>query len=339
MVIFELGPTKQLNSVIIDFFRKKRVEDINWKEEVRTLEGQNLLLSYTVASKMITKHRFDFSYQKKFLELLTIHLETVKANRTLIYHALGGLCKREKEPEQYHDVFYPVFEIGNIDILTEVNMIILKESTKLISHGTTGLNTWQASQALADWAIQTTSVKNKTILELGSGVGLTGLVISSSTPCNKYIFTDRNKEVLSLLKYNVKHNCDETLVDENNPEGGVMLFSGLVKRCKVEVRKLDWPRLRQGIFNEIESIDLIFTADVIYDEFINLPFLNAIRMFLDNGTKAAIIAYARRNSETMRALRETLVWMELKYKDLETVQPKYLGWEASPTVDLIQVTK
>ncbi|XP_045474420.1 protein-lysine N-methyltransferase EEF2KMT-like [Harmonia axyridis] len=335
MFILELGSTKQINSVIIDFFRKKHVKDIVWKEELESLEVQKELLAKTVNSKLVLECHIDISYQRRFLKCLMHYLDTINATiDETLYKAFGRLYSGKEE--KYYHVFYPIFEIDKLDSLTEVNTIILKESINIISNGTTGLITWQASQALADWAIKT-SLENKTILELGSGVGLAGLAVSSLTPCNKYIFTDCHSDVLSLLKYNVKHNCDEILVDEKNPEED-MIFSGSVKDCKVEVRKLDWEWLREGICNEIGPVDLIFAADVIYDEFLHLPLINTIRMFLENGTKAAIIAFVERNEETVRVFREKLATMDLKIKDLEIVEPNYLSWKTPPIIHIIEVT-
>ncbi|XP_051572228.1 protein-lysine N-methyltransferase EEF2KMT-like, partial [Myxocyprinus asiaticus] len=71
----------------------------------------------------------------------------------------------------------------------------------LISEGTTGLVTWwEVALYLAEWALENPHIfKNKTVLELGSRVGLTGIVVCRTSSLNKYIFSDCHQTVLQRL--------------------------------------------------------------------------------------------------------------------------------------------
>lgn len=55
------------------------------------------------------------------------------------------------------------------------------------------------------------------MLELGSGIGLTGIVLCRSCSLTKYIFSDCHQTVLQRLKDNVTNclaNCDDVSVEE-----------------------------------------------------------------------------------------------------------------------------
>lgn len=126
---------------------------------------------------------------------------------------------------------------------------------------------------------------------------MAGLVVASSTSCKKYIFTDGHSDVLSLLTENVKLNSDNTL-EKVDPEKD-MLFSGSVKNCKVEVRKIDWETFDEDSCKDVGPVDFIFTADCVYDKDLFPPLLKTIKMFLENGTTKAVIAFTRRNEHTV----------------------------------------
>uniref|UniRef100_A0A2R8ZRM4 FAM86 N-terminal domain-containing protein n=1 Tax=Pan paniscus TaxID=9597 RepID=A0A2R8ZRM4_PANPA len=67
--------------------------------------------------------------------------------------------------------------------------VTLSESTAIISHGTTGLVTWDAT-------LQNGPSRTRTVLELGSGAGLTGLAICKMCHPWAYIFSDPHRNVL-----------------------------------------------------------------------------------------------------------------------------------------------
>uniref|UniRef100_A0A2I3H040 FAM86 N-terminal domain-containing protein n=1 Tax=Nomascus leucogenys TaxID=61853 RepID=A0A2I3H040_NOMLE len=85
--------------------------------------------------------------------------------------------------------------------------VTLSESTAIISHGTMGLVTWDAALYLAEWAIENPAAfTHRTILELGSGAGLTGLAICKLCRSRAYIFSDCHSWVLKQLQGNALLN-------------------------------------------------------------------------------------------------------------------------------------
>ncbi|KAH8102379.1 hypothetical protein BXZ70DRAFT_776144 [Cristinia sonorae] len=88
----------------------------------------------------------------------------------------------------------------------------LMESRKIIESGTTGLTTWPASMVLANFlTMHRETVQGKSIVELGSGIGLLGIIMatvqvqsqSSSTLC----LTDGRPDVLRRCQSNLSLPC------------------------------------------------------------------------------------------------------------------------------------
>ena len=68
----------------------------------------------------------------------------------------------------------------------------------------------QASLALADWCLQNDQYfREKHVLELGSGVGLTGLVVTLCCHPSSYLFSDCHPSVLEMLQSNIILNTNK----------------------------------------------------------------------------------------------------------------------------------
>lgn len=85
----------------------------------------------------------------------------------------------------------------------------MRESTNLISKGTTGLRTWPAALFFAEYLLNP-QMKNvldgKRILELGSGIGFLGIFLQKIYKDISFIFSDCNEEVLENIEENFKIN-------------------------------------------------------------------------------------------------------------------------------------
>lgn len=78
----------------------------------------------------------------------------------------------------------------------------------------------QASLALCQWILNNKEFfKQKVILELGSGVGLAGIVIAKECESKAIYLTDCHMSVLKLLCDNIKFNIKgESNVNNSNLE-------------------------------------------------------------------------------------------------------------------------
>ncbi|XP_063565133.1 putative protein N-methyltransferase FAM86B1 isoform X5 [Gorilla gorilla gorilla] len=132
--------------------------------------------------------------------------------------------------------------------------VTLSESTAIISHGTTGLVTWDAALYLAEWAIKNPAAFiNRTVLEFGSGAGLTGLAIYKMCHPGAYIFSDPHSRVLEQLQGNVLLN-------------GLSLEADITANLdspRVTVAQLDWDVATVHQLSAFQP-DVVIAADVLY---------------------------------------------------------------------------
>jgi predicted nicotinamide N-methyase len=135
-----------------------------------------------------------------------------------------------------------------------------------------GRQIWKGSLLLADYIISNRSLfQGKTVLELGCGVGVLGLVLAtlleSQGTCTTIILTDRDASILTMCERNVNLN------------------SHLFEPQRILIRCLDWTcHLRDIHSNDLQEsvgslykwvdvegelaskLDVILCADCIYDE-------------------------------------------------------------------------
>jgi predicted nicotinamide N-methyase len=110
---------------------------------------------------------------------------------------------------------------------------------------------WEASIVLADHLIRIGLEKKKEVLEIGAGMGVTGLFLGAFG--HKVTITDYEEDALELLRMNVKRN------GLNN----------------VSVKKLDWnnPDLTG-------KYDVICGSELVYNETSIGPIINLFRKYL-----------------------------------------------------------
>ncbi len=116
------------------------------------------------------------------------------------------------------------------------------------------IKVWKASIVLADHLLQMEIDKDKQILEIGAGMGVTGLCLGALG--YRVTITDYEDDALELLRMNVEHN-------------------GL---DNVSVQKLDWnsPDLTN-------KYDIICGSELVYNETFIHPIMDLFRNYLAPG--------------------------------------------------------
>ncbi|XP_078690806.1 protein-lysine N-methyltransferase EEF2KMT-like isoform X2 [Branchiostoma floridae x Branchiostoma belcheri] len=165
------------------------------------LEDQKELLQMTVHHPIIMRYPTSLSYRQAFLKYIIQQCEDagqeVCDDLYEVYTCLLVSTLEPTSPCCYKTYTLPCGKT-----------VVLREATQIISHGTTGLRTWEAGLCLAEWAVDNSAVfEQKKVLELGSGMGLTGLVISSCCSPAHYIYSDCHPNVLANLWENLVLNC------------------------------------------------------------------------------------------------------------------------------------
>lgn len=136
--------------------------------------------------------------------------------------------------------------VKNIVVTEKIN-IKISEQTLFKADGGEGLHLWESSIYLSRWCIKNHSIfKDKSVIELGSGCGLLGIVLLNYIDCSKLVLSDYLDNILDNLKRNVnlnKNNFNEKDYSKKN----------------FEIIQLDWRK-----FEIKEKFDLILGTELIY---------------------------------------------------------------------------
>nr|KAF6366181.1 family with sequence similarity 86 member B1 [Pipistrellus kuhlii] len=131
------------------FLAARALRSFPWQsleEKLRDSSCELLLdiLQKTVKHPLCVKHPPSVKYVRCFLsELIRKHEAAHEEPLDELYEALAEILTAE-EPPQCHRSY----------LLPSGDSVTLSESLAIISHGTTGLVTWNAALYLAEWAIE-----------------------------------------------------------------------------------------------------------------------------------------------------------------------------------------
>jgi hypothetical protein len=93
-----------------------------------------------------------------------------------------------------------------------------------------GMALWRGSEVLSDYLVKhPILVKNKTVLELGAGLGLCGIV-AHYLGASSVLITDGDEDVVENMQFNVEHN----VVPTNENKGNRIHCSVLLWDCHVD---------------------------------------------------------------------------------------------------------
>nr|XP_018918261.1 PREDICTED: protein-lysine N-methyltransferase EEF2KMT-like [Bemisia tabaci] len=277
------------------------LKELSTKDEDESLKLQNILLAETVNHPLNQKYPLKLSYQLGFLKYIILTLEErgVEVSEDL-YSKFQELLQ---SPPPSSDFSFKHYKVADDKFVT------LKESTSIVSEGTTGLCSWQGAFVLAEWCLENSVVLNgKGILELGSGIGLTGLVVCK-TCLPKYVaFTDVHESVLKQLCSNININtgCEDNF--DYGPEDQDVLLNILWEGKHILVAKLDWFSFDlDSIFCELDFPDVLLAADVVYDPSLITPLCKVLNSFFEKKKDISVIfACTIRNQGTHELFLETL---------------------------------
>jgi predicted nicotinamide N-methyase len=186
-------------------------------------------------------------------------------------------------------------------------------------HNDVALRLWEAGATLAEYLLQDPSlVKDKRVVELGAGVGLTGLVAAGCCGASSVHVTDYTDACLDNLRHNVSINR-EWLHERHEGE--------VVQDKNISVGYLDWcayadesnrqPEASLPLDNQLlpsykalSEADVLLAADVAYDWSVIGPLAQIIRIFLTSdtsgGLKRALFVTILRNKQTFKLLEREL---------------------------------
>ncbi|XP_013110259.2 methyltransferase-like protein 22 [Stomoxys calcitrans] len=203
-----------------------------------------------------------------------------------------------------------------------------------------GLQVWRGALLLADYIFhKRKEFKNKQLLELAAGVGLTS--VAAALYVKKVVCTDVDiGGILDLIRNNVKLN------------------SQLCDTCKINVMEYDFMQEIQAyspdLLKAIDESDIVFAADTIYDDDLTNAFIRVIDIILQRGEisgrkKEIFVALEKRYVFTFSEMDAVAPMFEYflkqtmhkpwKFEYVETNFPQYFKYERCKHLILLKITK
>lgn len=205
----------------------------------------------------------------------------------------------------------PGFVTYVIDDRTEVT---LKEHSAVVLNGTTGLRTWEASKCLSEWCLENRNLLcGRHVLELGCGVGLTGLVVCKTCDPLSYTFTDGNDDVLQMMRDNLLRNN--------------------VKGCNTKVDLLRWGNPED--YGELCS-DVILGADLVFDPAVVQRLVTTLATLLSRGG-VAYIASTVRNPQTQSSFLADLDAASLQHEPCALPREQVFFYDRSCPIEIYKI--
>ncbi|KAF9532088.1 hypothetical protein CPB83DRAFT_760781 [Crepidotus variabilis] len=187
--------------------------------------------------------------------------------------------------------------------LSDYDTITLLESRTTVENGKTGLRTWLASFALAQYLCSNPEiVAQEAVLELGSGIGFLGIVIANLQQDlmggrGSLYLTDSDPQIVGRCQRNLSLPCNRSSAHSN-----------------INCLELDWkdsvcysgesPLV--ALLHQKIKPNIILGADVVFDPSLILYLVETLRTGLQGEATTALIALTLRNLETLSTFRSAL---------------------------------
>nr|XP_050860915.1 methyltransferase-like protein 22 isoform X2 [Vespula vulgaris]XP_050860916.1 methyltransferase-like protein 22 isoform X2 [Vespula vulgaris]XP_050860917.1 methyltransferase-like protein 22 isoform X2 [Vespula vulgaris]XP_050860918.1 methyltransferase-like protein 22 isoform X2 [Vespula vulgaris] len=209
---------------------------------------------------------------------------------------------RDEESVLYIGIYFLYINLSKI-----LKLLFILEHSVSTELQMVGLQVWRGALLLADYILSNPDLfKEKIIMELGSGVGLTSII--ASFLAKEIICTDINLgEILKLVKRNFMRNISYV-------------------KCKFHIEELNFLNLKwsKSLEEKVNMTDIFIAADVIYDDVITNGFVTTLEKLLSKEVpKTAYIALEKRYVFTV-ANMETVAPMYEEF--LRCIQRRNLNW-------------
>jgi len=135
-----------------------------------------------------------------------------------------------------------------------------------IVEGGLGCAVWDAAVIMSRWIWENRDLfKNNTVIELGSGCGLPGIVASFFA--DETVLTDYLPQVLENLQYNVSLNCGEEEESNEQDEDGKSEDAKLKVKA-ARVIHLNWDEIDNDPTNgeKVEPVDILIGSELTYSD-------------------------------------------------------------------------
>ncbi|XP_035510574.1 protein-lysine N-methyltransferase EEF2KMT isoform X2 [Morone saxatilis] len=304
--------TDILRDFQVSFFTMSRLLSFPWTFLEKDLESNKSsdlisdILKQTCLHSLCRKFPPSVRFRRLFLSEL-IRREAADCDPLdELYDALAEVVGAEDTAECYKSYLLP-----------SGDAVSLLENVALISEGTTGLVTWEAALYLAEWALDHRQVfTGRTVLELGSGVGLSGITICRSCSPRRFVFSDCHPRVLQALRSNVELN-------------------GLTPPS-VGVEEVDWTAASEEQLERIGA-DVVIAADVVYDPDIAGSLVKLLSRILRGSSPEVFVCSTVRNQETYGGFKQQLDQEGISHRVITDAVGRVFPYSRDGVIELIQL--
>ncbi|KAM9222897.1 protein-lysine N-methyltransferase EEF2KMT isoform 2-T2 [Leptosomus discolor] len=323
------------------FLAARQLGSFPWPElerHLRTGPDPSLLvdiLHKTVLHPLCVKYPPSTKYRRSFLtELIKKHEATAAEPLDELYDALADILSEEESTHCYKNYLLPTGEC-----------VTLSESVAIISGGTTGLVTWDAALHLAEWAIgNAAAFSNRTVLELGSGIGFTGIAICKTCNPQTYVFSDCHPGVLQQLAENIRLNGFALEPEGPRPiqveSPSQKAEAANCQKPKVMVAELDWGSVTENQLWDLHP-DVVVAADVVYDPEVTVALIGMLQKFstprADRKPPEVYIAFAIRNPDTYRLFQAELDRVGIRWQIIPAPSNSIFLYDVQPNITIVQL--
>ncbi|NXG02063.1 EF2KT methyltransferase, partial [Sakesphorus luctuosus] len=308
------------------------------EQNLRTAPDSALLrdiLHQTILHPLCVKYPPSTTYRRCFLtELIKKHESTAAEPLDELYDTLADVLKDEESTQCYKNYFLPTGDC-----------VTLSESTAMVSGGTTGLITWDAALHLAEWAVGNPEVfSDRTVLELGSGIGFTGIAICKTCQPKTYVFSDCHPRVLRQLAENIQLNGfvpepGATWGIQTEPQGQEVEAKNCQKP-KLVVAELDWGSVTEKQLEGLQP-DIVIAADVVYDPEIILALIGLLQKLsscrADRAAPEVFFASTIRNPDTFQLFQVELDKVGIRWQIIPAHSNNNFLYDVQPNVTILQL--
>ncbi|XP_033729366.1 protein-lysine N-methyltransferase EEF2KMT-like [Pecten maximus] len=216
-----------LRDITTQFFEMVPIRRMKWKttpsidDKDISPDMQRAVLKATVQHATCKQYPPSLSYQRAFVKSILHKLEDIDADICdEIYETYSDLLQQKEEEDD--TLCYKTYTLVCIELRVMESVpwhVLFRQDEKWVAEidwETSEMDVWdiaptfillQAALHLAEWCSENSKfLENKRVMELGSGLGLTGITVCRKCQMKSYTFSDCHHQVLYLLMKNIETN-------------------------------------------------------------------------------------------------------------------------------------
>jgi predicted nicotinamide N-methyase len=180
--------------------------------------------------------------------------------------------KRASLKDDHEEAFYSIYAIGDKTVACR----------SMRMHNEVGTKVWGAGLFLSSLCINRPDLfASRRVVELGCGIGLTGLCLSiAKSPPRSIVLSDYTADTMNNLSHNIELNRPIVSSD-----------------CSLMTLRLDWTlykdassQYHQNVAQKLGAVDVILAADCTYSPDICVDLTESIKLMLQTSNRETMMS-------------------------------------------------